>query len=122
MLLNKKTIFMRPYIILLLTSLALFSCDTKKTSIAGTVINKTTGKGVYSALVTYIQCAETGDNCTEMIIGQTYTIQDGSFKIDQKRASKSKKRWLTVYVGTKKLAQFDNVSLMDKNIVIEVTP
>ena len=111
---------MKNLIIILITSLALFSCDSKKTSIAGTVINKTTGEGVYNALITYVQCKENGDNCTEIIIGQAYTIQNGSFKIDQKRACKSKTRWITVYLGNKKLAQVDNVSLLDKNIVIEV--
>lgn len=100
----------------------LFACDSKKTSIAGTVINKATGQGVANALVSYLQCKENGENCTEIIIGQMYTLQDGSFKIDQKRANKSKTRWITVYNGTKKIAQVDNVGLMDKSIRIEVTP
>jgi hypothetical protein len=113
---------MKQFIILLLSSLALLSCDSKKTSIAGKVVNKTTGQGVYNVLVSYVQCKENGDNCTEIIIGQMYTLQDGSFKIDEKRASKSKTRWITVYNGTKKIAQVDNISLMDKNILIEVTP
>jgi hypothetical protein len=50
-----------------------------------------------------------------------YTLQDGTFKIDQKRANKSKTRWITVHSGTKKIAQFDNVGLTDKNITIPVT-
>jgi hypothetical protein len=113
---------MKSLIILVLTSLALFSCDSKKTSIAGTVINKATGQGVYNVLVNYLQCKDNGDNCTEIIIGQMYTLQDGSFKLDQKRASKSKTRWITIYNGNKKIAQVDNIGLNDKNIVIEVTP
>lgn len=113
---------MKQFIIILLFSLALFSCDSKKTSVAGKVVNKTTGEGVYNVLVSYVHCKENGDNCTEVIIGQTYTIQDGSFKIDQKRASKSRTRWITVHNGNKKIAQVDNVGLNDKNIVIEVTP
>lgn len=113
---------MKSLIIVVITSLALLSCDSKKTSIAGTVINKATGQGVYNVLVSYLQCQDNGDNCTEIIIGQMYTLQDGSFKLDQKRASKSRTRWITVYNGNKKIAQVDNVGLNDKNIVIEVTP
>lgn len=113
---------MKQFIIILLFSLALFSCDSKKTSVAGKVVNKTTGEGVYNVLVSYVHCKENGDNCTEIIIGQTYTLPDGSFKIDQKRASKSRTRWITVHNGNKKIAQVDNVGLNDKNIVIEVTP
>lgn len=113
---------MKQFIILLLVGIVLFSCDSKKTSIAGTVINKTTGEGVNNVLVSYVHCKQNGDNCTEIIIGQMYTLQDGSFKIDQKRASKSRTRWITVHNGNKKIAQVDNVGLNDKNIVIEVTP
>ncbi|MBC7694136.1 MAG: hypothetical protein H7141_01680 [Burkholderiales bacterium] len=112
---------MKKIIFILLTSLACLACDSKKTSIAGTVVDKATGEGVANVLVSYIQCKENGEDCTEMIIGQMYTLQDGSFKIDQKRANKSKTRWVTVHNGTKKIAQIDNVSLMDKSIRIEVT-
>lgn len=112
---------MKQFIILILLSLTLFSCDSKKTSIAGKVVNKATGQGVYNVLVSYVHCKENGDNCTEIIIGQMYTLQDGSFKIDQKRASKSRTRWITVHNGNKKIAQLDNVGLNDKSIVIEVT-
>ena len=113
---------MKKIIFILLMSLAILACDSKKTSIAGTVINKTTGEGVANVLVSYVHCKENGPDCTEIIIGQMYTLQDGSFKLDQKRANQSKTRWVTVHNGTKKIAQIDNVGLMDKNIVIEVTP
>lgn len=112
---------MKHYLLIILTSILLLSCDSKKTSIAGTVVNVTTGEGVANVLVSYVQCKENGENCTEVIIGQMYTLQDGSFKLDQKRANKSKTRWITVCKGTKKLAQVDNVGLMDKSIKIEVT-
>jgi hypothetical protein len=111
---------MKHYLLIILTSILLFNCDSKKTSIAGTVVDKTTGEAVPNALVSYVQCEENGENCTEIIIGQMYTLQDGSFKIDQKRASKSKTKWITVYKGTKKLAQVDNIGLMDKSIRVEV--
>ena len=107
---------------ILLTAITILSCDNKKTSIAGTVVNATTGEGVGNVLVSYVQCKENGDNCTEVIIGQMYTLADGTFKLDQKRASKSRTRWITVHNGTKKIAQVDNVGLMDKNITIPVTP
>lgn len=112
---------MKHYLLIILTSLLMLNCDSKKTSIAGTVVNKATGEGVSNVLVSYVQCKENGENCAEVIIGQMYTLQDGSFKLDQKRANKSKTRWITVYNGTKKLAQIDNVGLMDKSIKIEVT-
>ncbi len=104
-----------------MASILVTACDSKKTSIAGTVVNKVTGEGVANVLVSYVYCKEEGENCSEVIIGQMYTLQDGSFKLDQRRASKSKKRWITVYMGAKKLAQVDNVGLMDKSIRIEVT-
>ncbi|MES2761339.1 MAG: hypothetical protein V4677_03990 [Bacteroidota bacterium] len=111
---------MKQLLFIILTAFSILSCDSKKTSIAGTVVNKTTGEAVSNVLVTYVHCKEDGDNCTEVIIGQMYTLQDGSFKIDQKRASKTKKRWITVHSGTKKVAQVDNVGLTDKSIKIEV--
>lgn len=106
---------------ILIATITLLSCDSKKTSIAGTVVNATTGEGVGNVLVSYVQCKENGDDCTEIIIGQMYTLPDGTFKIDQKRASKSKTRWITVHNGTKKIAKVDNVGLTDKNITIPVT-
>lgn len=112
---------MKHLLVIIFTAISLLSCDSKKTSIAGTVVNSVTGEPVANALVSYVQCKENGDNCTEMIIGQMYTLQDGSFKIDQKRASKSKTRWITVYSGVKKIAQVDNVGLMDKSITIQAT-
>ena len=113
---------MKKLFFILLTSFSILSCDSKKTSISGTVVSKTTGEAVSNLLISYVQCKDNGDNCTEIIIGQMYTLQDGSFKIDQKRASKSKTRWITVHSGTKKVAQIDNVGLTDKNITIAVTP
>jgi hypothetical protein len=113
---------MKAILIIILTAITFLSCDSKKTSISGTVLLKTTGEPVAGALVSYLQCKENGDNCTEIIIGQMYTLEDGSFKIDQKRANKSKTRWITVYSGNKKIAQQDNISLVDKNITIEATP
>ena len=113
---------MKQLFLIIITAIFLLSCDNKKTSIAGTVVNSTTGEGVENVLVSYVQCKENGDNCTEIIIGQMYTLPDGTFKIDQKRASKSKTRWITVHNGTKKIAQVDNIGLMDKSITIPVTP
>lgn len=113
---------MKKILFILLSSLAFLACDSKKTSIAGTVVNIATGEGVPNVLVSYLQCKENGTDCAEIIIGQMYTLADGSFKIDQKRASTSKTRWITVHNGTKKIGQVDNVGLMDKNIRIEVTP
>lgn len=107
---------------ILLTAITLLSCDSKKTSIAGTVVNATTGQAIPNVLVSYLQCKENGENCTEIIIAQMYTLQDGTFKFDQKRASKSKTRWITVYSGSKKIAQQDNVGLTDKSITIQATP
>ncbi|MES2514058.1 MAG: hypothetical protein V4580_07925 [Bacteroidota bacterium] len=113
---------MKKLFLIILTSVSIFACDSKKTSIAGTVVNKTNGEAVPNVLVSYIECKENGDNCTEVIIGQMYTLPDGSFKIDQKRAGKSKTKWVTVHSGTKKVAQVDNIGLTDKSIRIEVTP
>ena len=113
---------MKQLFFILLTVITLLSCDSKKTSIAGTVVNANTGEPVPNVLISYIQCKENGDNCTEIIIGQMYTLQDGTFKIDQKRASKSKTRWITVHSGTKKIGQYDNVGLTDKSITISVMP
>ena len=112
---------MKQLLIIILTAITLLACDSKKTSIAGTVVNAATGEAVPNVLVSYLQCKENGDNCTEIIIAQMYTLPDGSFKFDQKRASKSKTRWITVYSGSRKIAQVDNVGLMDKSITIHAT-
>ncbi len=109
-------------LILLTTCFLLSNCDIKKTSISGKVISKTTGAGIENALVSYIQCKSNGDNCTEVYIGQCYTNSSGEFIIDQKTASKSKTKWLTVHKNSQKLAQVDNIGLTDKNISIEVLP
>ena len=113
---------MKHLLVIILTAIAFLACDSKKTSVSGTVLLKTTGEPVANALVTYVQCKENGDNCTEVIIGQMYTLSDGTFKIDQRRANKSKKRWITVYNNNKKIAQVDNVGLMDKSITIQAEP
>lgn len=113
---------MKHLLVIILAIITLLSCDSKKTSIAGTVVNAATGQAIPNVLVSYLQCKENGDNCTEIIIAQMYTLQDGSFKFDQKRASKSKTRWITVYSGSKKIAQQDNVGLTDKSITIQSTP
>ena len=112
---------MKQFLIIILASISLLACDSKKTSIAGTVVNATTGETISNVLVSYLECKENGDNCTEVIIGQMYTLQNGTFKIDQKRANKSKTRWITVYSNNRKIAQVDNVGLMDKNITIKAT-
>lgn len=108
--------------LIIITAIAILSCDSKKTSIAGTVVNANTGEAIPNVLVSYLQCQEDKENCAEIIIAQMYTLPNGSFKFDQKRASKSKKRWLTVYSGAKKIAQQDNIGLTDKNITIQATP
>lgn len=113
---------MKQLFFILITTLVILSCDNKKTSIAGTVVNANTGEAIPNVLVSYVQCKENGENCAEIIIGQMYTLQDGTFKLDQRRASKSRTRWITVHSGTKKIAQFDNVGLMDKNIIIRAIP
>lgn len=113
---------MNKIFLILLTAITLLACDSKKTSIAGTVVNAVTGEPLPNVLISYVQCKENGDDCTEVIIGQMYTLQDGTFKIDQKRANKSKTRWITVHKATKKIGQVDNVGLTDKSITIAVTP
>lgn len=113
---------MKHLLVIILTAITLLSCDSKKTSIAGTVVNANTGEAIPNVLVSYVQCQEDKENCAEIIIAQMYTLPNGSFKFDQKRASKSKKRWLTVYSGAKKIAQQDNIGLTDKSITIQATP
>jgi len=107
---------------LLLFSLCclLLACDVKKSSISGTVISKSTGKGVAEVLINFVQCKSNGENCSEVIIGQIYTNTDGSFIISEKTASKSKTKWITAYKNNKKLAQKDNIGLNDKDILIEI--
>lgn len=104
----------------LITILA--SCDSKKSSVAGKVINKNTGTPVQNALVNFVQCQTNEENCAELVIGQIFTNVNGEFAITEKRASKSKKKWLTVYLNNKKVAQKDNLGLNESNLIIEVTP
>jgi hypothetical protein len=113
---------MKRIILMCATSLMLLNCDVKKASISGKVVNALTGEGVYDATVSFIQCKTNGDNCDEIVIGQANTNLNGEFIIDKKTGSKSKTKWITVYKGTKKIAQKDNVGLTDKNIVIETLP
>lgn len=98
----------------------LTACDTKKSGISGTVVSKSTGKGVSEVLINFIQCKSNGENCSEVVIGQMYTNPDGSFIISEKTASRSKTKWITAYKDNKKLAQKDNVGLNDRDILIEV--
>jgi hypothetical protein len=98
----------------------LTACDIKKSSISGTVVSRSTGKGVAGVLINFVQCKSNGENCSEVVIGQMYTAADGSFIISEKTGSKSKTTWITAYKDGKKLAQKDNVGLNDKNIRIEL--
>ncbi len=113
---------MKQFILSLSIAFTFLGCDVKKTSIAGKVVSKTTGTAINNVLVNYIQCKTDGDDCSEIIIGQAYTNASGEFIIDKKTASKSKKKWITVFKNNQKLAQQDNIGLTDKNIVIEVLP
>jgi hypothetical protein len=113
---------MKQLFLFTVTSLLLLGCDVKKTSIGGKAINKTTGEGVYNVLVSYSQCKTNGDNCDEIVIGQTYTNQSGEFVIDKKTASKSKTKWLTAFYNGKKVGQVDNIGLKDQNITVEIIP
>lgn len=111
---------MKKLIYLLLLSLTLVACDKKKTAISGKVVNATTGEPVFNALVNYLQCQSNGDNCQEIVIAQVYTNQRGEFVINQKVASKSKTKWITVYKDNRKIGQKDNINLNDKDISIQV--
>jgi hypothetical protein len=113
---------MKSCLYLFLISFFVLNCDSKKTSIAGIVVDKISSAPVADVLVSYVQCKENGEDCAEIIIGQVYTLTDGTFKIDQKRAFKSRKRWITVHRGSKKIGQADNNGLLDKTIKIEITP
>src|SRR6202008_54094 len=99
--------------------LLLVACDKKKSGISGKVTYAGTGTPVFNALVNYVQCKTNGENCEEIVIGQCYTNQSGEFVIDQKVASKSKTKWISVYKDNRKIAQKDNIGLNDKNISIE---
>jgi len=98
----------------------LLACDIKKSSISGTVVSLSTGKGVAGVLISFVQCKSNGENCSEVIIGQIYTDADGGFIISEKTGSKSKSKWITAYKDGKKLAQKDHVGLNDKNIRIDI--
>lgn len=113
---------MKIRLIIFLLPLFLYNCDTKNVNISGKVIDKTTGEGIKGCLVNYSQCKENGANCTEVVISQAYTNDSGDFIINQKTASQSRTKWITVYNNTKKLIQVDNVGVNDKNLVIEVMP
>lgn len=119
---NLYLYLMKKLILLLLIGFTFLSCDTKKTSIAGKVVSKSTGQGIDNALITFIQCKTNDDNCDEVVIGQAYTNTSGEFMIDKKTASKSKKKWITVFKDNQKLGEQENIGLTDKNIVIEVLP
>lgn len=111
----KQTLF------LISLCICIFACDVKKTNISGKVTNAITGEPVNGALVNYVQCNSDGNNCDEVIIAQHYTNANGEFIVNQKTASKSKKKWLDVYVDNKLVGHKDNIGLKDKNISIEVT-
>lgn len=106
----------------LLVAIALISCDMKKSSVSGKVVNKITGAGIENAVVTFSQCKKNGDDCDEIVIGQVYTQQSGDFIINDKTASKSKTKWVTVSFNGRKLAQKDNVGLNDEELVFQVEP
>lgn len=111
---------MKKLFALVFIAFLLLACDIKKSSISGTVVSKSTGTGVSNALVNFIECKTNGENCAEVVIGQIYTAQDGSFVINEKMGSKSKTKWITVTKDGKKVGQKDNVGLNDKNMVIEI--
>lgn len=108
-------------ITILFILLSFLSCDKKKTTISGKVVSATTGEPIFNALVNYIQCQSNGSDCQEIVIAQVYTNQSGEFVINQKVASKSKTKWITVYKDNRKIGQKDNIGLNDKNITIQVT-
>lgn len=102
--------------------ISIFSCDIKKTNISGKVTNAATGEPVHQALVNYVECQSGSDQgCEEIVISQEYTNTSGDFIVNQKTASKSKRKWLDVYVDNKLVGHKDNIGLKDKNIAIEVT-
>lgn len=107
-------------ITILFILLSFLSCDKKKTAISGKVVSITTGEPIFNALVNYIQCKSNGENCEEIVIAQVYTNQSGEFVINQKTASKSKTKWITVYKDNRKVGQKDNIGINDKGITIQV--
>lgn len=109
-------------LILFFALISLISCDSKKSSVSGKIINKITGQPIENALVNFIQCQSNEENCSEIVIGQMFTNVNGEFVITEKRASKSKKKWLTIYLNNKKVGQKDNLGLTESNLIIEVTP
>ncbi len=110
------------HLLVLLITIAFISCDTKKSSIAGKVINKQTGEPLVNAVVNFNECKTKGENCNEISIGQAYTSLSGEFIIDKKMASKSKAKWITIIYNNKEIGRQDNVGLNDKNIILEVIP
>lgn len=109
------------YILLLFCSL-IIACDVKKTSISGKVTNSLTGEPINQALLNYIECKSGSEQgCEEVIISQEHTNASGEFIVNQKTASKSKRKWLDVYVDNKLVGHKDNIGLKDKSINIEVT-
>jgi len=108
--------------LLLTLCISLFSCDVKKTSISGKVTNAVTGEPINRALVNYVECKTGSDEgCEEIVISQEFTNTSGEFMVDKKTASKSKRKWLDVYVDNKLVGHKDNIGLKDKNISIQVT-
>lgn len=110
------------YLLFIYISLSFIACDKKKTSISGKVTNALTGENINMALVNYVQCnGSNEENCDENVIAQVRTDSNGEFVIDQKTASKSKKKWLDVYVDNKLVGHKDDIGLKDKNISIQIT-
>lgn len=113
---------MKQISILLFFSLFFITCDVKKTNISGKVTDSVTGEPVNQALVNYVECNSGSEQgCDEIVISQEYTNASGEFIVNQKTASKSKRKWLDVYVNNKLVGHQDNIGLKDKNISIQVT-
>ncbi len=113
---------MKQISILLFSSLFFIACDVKKTSISGKVTDSVTGEPISQALVNYVECKSGSDQgCEEIVISQEFTNLNGEFIVNQKTASKSKRKWLDVYVNNKLVGHKDNIGLKDKNISITVT-
>lgn len=113
---------MKQLVILFFLGLFFITCDVKKTNISGKITNAVTGEPINQALVNYVEC-KTGSEqgCEEIVISQEMTNINGEFIVDQKTASKSKRKWLDVYVNNKLVGHKDNIGLKDKNISIQVT-
>lgn len=113
---------MKQIVILFFVGLFFIACDVKKTSISGKVTNAITGEPINRALVNYVECKSGSEQgCEEIVISQEITNTNGEFIVDQKTASKSKRKWLDVYVNNKLVGHKDNIGLKDKNISIQVT-